>query len=228
MKRGLEGSYVPNIHSLFIKVFDAIVSSGAITVDAKCLFDHITVDESYNAITQRVFAKHEEQVILQRQKGLSSFIDHTFLRADATKSDIDTLCSEALTHSFACVCVNGCRVEQAVDTLKTKLLVAAVVGFPLGAATTKSKVEETKELCSFGATEIDMVINIGHIKDKNWHCVLDDIRAVVQEAAKSKAIVKVILECSLLTTEEIVAACIVSCIAKAHYVKTSTVLMVPN
>lgn len=153
---------------------------------------------------------------------LNKFIDHTLLKADASKEEILKVCSEAKEHSFASVCVNGYRVPLVAKELKgSDVKVCVVVGFPLGASTKEAKAFEAKNAVENGAQEVDMVINIGALKDKEYDAVRDDIKAVV-DAVKHKAIVKVILENCLLTKEEIEKACVLSKEAGAHFVKTST------
>lgn len=148
-------------------------------------------------------------------------IDHTLLKADALKADIETLCHEAKEHSFASVCVNPTWVKFAHATLKdTDVMVCTVVGFPLGATTTEAKVAETKQAILEGADEIDMVINIGALKSGLNDIVENDIHQIV-EAANGKT-VKVIIETSLLTDEEKVRVCQLAKNAGAHFVKTST------
>ena len=156
-------------------------------------------------------------------KPLNKYFDHTLLKADALSSQVESLCKEALEYNFYCVCVNTCNVEQCAKLLEgSEVQIAAVVGFPLGACTTATKVFETEEACKAGASEIDMVINIGALKGKNYNFVLRDIKAVVQAAAKYNSIVKVIIETCLLTDEEKVQACRLSQEARAAFVKTST------
>ena len=148
-------------------------------------------------------------------------IDHTMLKADATKESIIRYCKEAKEHGFASVCVNACHAALVASELKgTKIKTCCVVGFPLGAMMTTAKAFEASEAVKAGAAEIDMVINIGAIKDKDWDCVRDDIKAVVE--ASKPAIVKVIIETCLLTEEEKVKACQLSEEAGAAFVKTST------
>lgn len=155
-------------------------------------------------------------------KDLAQYIDHTALKADTTKEQIVTLCDEAKDYNFYSVCVNPTWVETAAKELKdSEVDVCTVIGFPLGATTSKVKAFETTNAIENGATEIDMVINIGALKDGNDDLVEDDIRHVV-EAAKGKALVKVIIETSLLTDAEKVKACDFAVAAGADYVKTST------
>lgn len=156
-------------------------------------------------------------------KPLNKYFDHTLLKADATASQIEELCSEALKYDFYSVCVNSCNVAQCKDILKdSDVKIAAVVGFPLGACTTATKVFETEEACKDGATEIDMVINIGALKEGGEDFIYSDIKAVVDAAAKYDAIVKVIIETCLLTDDEKRLACELSENAGAAFVKTST------
>lgn len=153
---------------------------------------------------------------------IASYIDHTLLKPEGSKEQIEKLCSEAREHVFASVCVNPTWVSLASEMLKdSKVKVCTVIGFPLGANTTATKVFETTNAIENGATEVDMVINIGALKDGNDDLVEEDIRAVV-EAAKGKALTKVIIETSLLTEEEKVRACKLSVKAGADFVKTST------
>lgn len=149
------------------------------------------------------------------------YIDHTLLKADAKQSDIEILCAEAKEHDFASVCVNTYWVPLCAELLHgTDVKVCCVVGFPLGAMSTKAKAFETAEACANGAQEIDMVINVGELKAKHDAAVLADIKAVVEAA--NGACVKVILENCLLTKEEIIRACSLCVEAKATFVKTST------
>jgi len=151
---------------------------------------------------------------------LAQYIDHTILKADATK-EVAKLCSEAITHNFYAVCVNSSRVEQAKVLLEnSNVKIAAVVGFPLGAGTATSKGFEAFEAVCAGADEIDMVLNIGALKDKDYETVKVDIQTVVRES-KGRP-VKVILETCLLTKEEKIKACELAVIAGVQFVKTST------
>ncbi|HPT65412.1 MAG: deoxyribose-phosphate aldolase [Acetomicrobium sp.] len=154
-------------------------------------------------------------------KEIAQYIDHTNLRPMATKNHIELLCAEALQYRFAAVCVNPSRVQLAAMLLKgSGIKVASVVGFPLGATFPEVKALEAKNALKNGAEEIDMVINIGALKDGDDDLVLKDIEAVI--AAASGATVKVILECCYLTEEEKIRACRLSSKARANFVKTST------
>lgn len=153
---------------------------------------------------------------------IAKMIDHTILKAEATESEIIKLCKEAIHYDFASVCVNPSMVPVAAKELKgTHVKVCTVIGFPLGATTTEVKVFETKDVIEKGATEVDMVINVGKLKERDLEYVKNDIKAVV-EAAKGKALTKVIIETCLLTDEEKVIACQLSKEAGADFVKTST------
>jgi deoxyribose-phosphate aldolase len=152
----------------------------------------------------------------------SKYFDHTILKADATKEQVAKICEEALEHDFASVCVNQYYTAFVADKLKgSDVLVCTVVGFPLGMMSTKAKCFETEAAIEDGATEIDMVINVGALKDKEYDVVFNDIKKV-KEACSDKAILKVIIEACLLTDEEKVKACELSKEAGADFVKTST------
>ncbi|MBQ5542637.1 MAG: deoxyribose-phosphate aldolase [Erysipelotrichales bacterium] len=152
---------------------------------------------------------------------INKYIDHTLLKADATKDKIVRLCEEAKQYDFASVCVNSCWVGLCAELLKdSDVNVCTVVGFPLGAMKSESKAFETAEAIRDGADEIDMVINVGAAKAKDWAFVEEDIRKVV-EAAEGH-LVKVIIETCLLSDEEKVEACLCAKRAGANFVKTST------
>jgi len=153
---------------------------------------------------------------------LAKLIDHTLLKADATKAEITKLTGEARKYQFASVCVNPTWVAYCAEQLKgSGVDVCTVIGFPLGANTPEVKAFEAANAIENGATEVDMVINIGALKDGDNDLVLRDIQAVVN-AAKGKALVKVIIETCLLTDEEKVRASELSVQAGADFVKTST------
>lgn len=153
---------------------------------------------------------------------INKLIDHTALKPNTNKESILKLITEAKTYDFASVCVNPCWVALAHQELKnTDIKVCTVIGFPLGANTTEVKVFETKDAIEKGAQEIDMVINIAMLKDKEYDYVENEIHQIV-EAAKDKAIVKIIIETCLLTDEEKIKACELSQKAGADFVKTST------
>ena len=155
-------------------------------------------------------------------KELANIIDHTLLKADATQAEIIKLCAEAKEFNFASVCVNPSMVKLASEELKgCDVDVCTVIGFPLGATTSEVKAFEVKNTIENGATEVDMVINIGKLKDRDLEYVKNDIKAVV-DAAKDKALVKVIIETCYLTDEEKKIACELAVKAGTDYVKTST------
>ena len=152
---------------------------------------------------------------------IAGMIDHTLLKAAATSADIKKICAEAREYKFASVCVNSCYAKLVTEQLAgTGVKTCCVVGFPLGAMSTEAKAYEAKCAVADGAAEIDMVINVGAVKERNDQFVEDDIRAVVE--ASKPAIVKVIIETCLLTDEEKVRACELSEKAGAAFVKTST------
>lgn len=160
---------------------------------------------------------------------LAKMIDHTILKANATESDIEKLCQEAKQYEFASVCVNPYWVSFASNLLKdTTVKVCTVIGFPLGATSSESKASETEIAILQGADEVDMVINVGAMKDNKIDIVKNDILSVVNSARKTgqslnkKIIVKVIIETCYLTKKEIILACNCAKNAGADFVKTST------
>ena len=164
--------------------------------------------------------KTEISVVAAR-KNIAAIIDHTLLRADTTLKDLDQLCREAVVYSFATVCVNPVHVSYCVKKLEgSRIPVATVIGFPLGANLTRTKAEETEIALEDGAAEFDMVINIGMLKSGKDDFVQNDIVAVVKAARGY--LVKVIIETALLTESEKIKACSLAKLAGAHFVKTST------
>jgi deoxyribose-phosphate aldolase len=164
-----------------------------------------------------------DRVVPEIDSSISSLIDHTLLRADATAADIRKICSEALNYGFASVCINPYWVPLASGELAgSPVKVCTVVGFPLGANPTATKVAETEDATKNGAAEIDMVINIGELKGGNYDAVRQDIEAVTQAAHKGGAILKVILETALLDDNQKVVASNLAKAAGAEFVKTST------
>lgn len=154
-------------------------------------------------------------------KELAKYIDHTLLSPQATKTDISKLCQEAIEHGFYAVCVNPVHVRQAVRELSSsKVAVATVIGFPLGANLTDIKIAEAQRAVAEGAEELDMVINVGALKDREIDFLVDEIRAIVKVAKDCP--VKVIIECDLLTDEEKQIAAEACVKANAFMVKTST------
>src|SRR5688500_885524 len=155
--------------------------------------------------------------------GVASMIDHTLLKPDATRRDIETLCREAAEYSFASVCVNPTWVAECARLLHgSGVKVCSVVGFPLGATTADTKHYETRRVIFDGAREVDMVINVGALKSGDLRVVERDIEAVAWPCREAGVLSKVIIEAALLTDEEKVAACTLAKAAGADYVKTST------
>lgn len=157
----------------------------------------------------------------------SKYFDHTILKADASEENINTICKEAIRYNFASVCVNSARTRQVSGILlDTDIEVCTVIGFPLGAMSTMAKKLETLTAIEDGATEIDMVINVGAVKDADWEFVKRDIAEVKEVCTNNTmgrdVVLKVIIETCLLTKEEKIQACEVSVEAGADFVKTST------
>jgi len=176
-----------------------------------------TPAESNEPLEKVVESINEEPI-----KNIASYIDHTLLKADATKEEIDKLCDEAIEYKFCSVCVNTGWASYCAKRLRgTGIKVAVVVGFPLGAMSSRSKGFEARHAVEDGANEIDMVINVGALKSKDFKLVEEDIRNVVR-ATRPNIITKVIIETSLITEEEKVIACQLSKKADADFVKTST------
>jgi deoxyribose-phosphate aldolase len=156
-------------------------------------------------------------------KNLARKIDHTLLKPDARPEEIRALCEEARKYVFASVCVNPCYVALCYEMLKnTEVKVCTVIGFPLGATTTEVKRFESEQAIYNGATEIDMVINVGQLQEGNFDYVANDIKQVVNAAHNHGVLCKVILETALLTDEQKIKACVICKEAGADFVKTST------
>ena len=152
---------------------------------------------------------------------IADYIDHTLLKAEATAAEIDKLCDEAREHRFAAVCVNPVWVSRCAERLRgAPVGVATVIGFPLGANDSETKRREAALAVEHGATELDMVVAVGHVKSGDWHHVADDIAAVV-DGGRGK-LVKVIIESAALSPVEIIKTCAIAKEMRAHYVKTST------
>ena len=149
-----------------------------------------------------------------------SHVDHTLLKPEATWPQIQQLCDEAIANHTASVCINTCYVKQAVEYMAGRIPVCCVVGFPLGAMDTASKAFEAKTAIANGAAEVDMVINLGWVKDQKWDDLLAEIKAV-KAACKGK-LLKVIIECCFLTDEEKIKMCEIVTASGAEYIKTST------
>ena len=155
--------------------------------------------------------------------GVSTMIDHTLLKPDATRKEIETLCREAAEYKFASVCVNPTWVAVCARLLRDSgVKVCSVVGFPLGATTPDTKHFETRRVIFDGAREVDMVINVGALKSGDLRLVERDIEAVTTPCREAGALSKVIIEAALLTDDEKIAACTLAKAAAADFVKTST------
>jgi deoxyribose-phosphate aldolase len=154
---------------------------------------------------------------------LARMIDHTLLKPEATMQEIENLCAEAKHYGFASVCINPAYVKLCADVLRnSNVKVCTVIGFPLGATSSAAKAFETEQAIKHGASEVDMVINIGMLKSREYDYVEHDILAVVDGAHRLKALVKVIIETGLLTDDEKIKACALAKHAGADFVKTST------
>mmetsp|Transcript_11866 Transcript_11866/g.21169 ORF Transcript_11866/g.21169 Transcript_11866/m.21169 type:complete len:324 (+) Transcript_11866:116-1087(+) len=171
------------------------------------------LDSMISTMTARVF--------------VAPYVDHTLLSASATVEEVQRLCHEAASFGFQAVCVNGCNVKVAKEALEQigfaeRVKVCAVVGFPLGAASTSVKAFEAAQAIEDGAVEVDMVLNVGRVKSQDWDYVLRDLAAVVSVCKEKNAVCKVILETCLLNDEEKAAVCKISALVGADFVKTST------
>ena len=156
-------------------------------------------------------------------KKIAGMIDHTLLKPEATISEIKQLCEEAMQYNFASVCVNPSYVSTCFNLVKSSnVKVCTVIGFPLGATTTQSKFMEAEEAIKNGAEELDMVLNIGRLKDKDYEFVFNDLISIADLSKKHLCTSKVILETCLLTDEEKVAGCLLAKEAGLNFVKTST------
>jgi len=154
---------------------------------------------------------------------IARMIDHTLLKPDATRAQIETLCAEARQHAFATVCINPAWVRLCAELLRgSETGVCTVVGFPLGATTPDVKAYETARVLEDGAAEVDMVINVGALKSADFRLVERDVAGVAQACRAAGAVSKVIIETALLTDDEKVRACVIARVAGADFVKTST------
>jgi len=159
----------------------------------------------------------------EERMNIAEKIDHTNLKTDCTQEQIEQLCQEAKQHGFAAVCVPPYFVVSAGRILKdTNIKIATVIGYPLGFAGTFAKVEEIKRAIDEGVDELDVVINIAAVKDKNWNYISSDIDSCVSAAHMRGKIIKIILETSLLTEEEVIKMCEICADKQVDYVKTST------
>jgi deoxyribose-phosphate aldolase len=204
--------------------------SGKIQENGQCKFncsDGLCVKTCFDRAGKVVDAGAERLSsnlgVIPKDISLARMIDHTLLKPDATPEQVAQLCFEARKHSFASVCINPAWVELSAKLLDgSPVKVCTVIGFPLGATAAEVKVFETQNAITHGASEIDMVINIGALKARDLELVARDIRGVVVASHERKAIVKVIIEAALLTDEEKTIACLLSKEAGADFVKTST------
>ncbi len=154
---------------------------------------------------------------------LASYIDHTILKPEANQDEVIKVCSEAKEFNFKSVCVNPSYADLCKHELKASdVKVCTVIGFPLGANTTETKIAEAEQALAIGAMELDMVINVGRLKNKDFICVLNDISGIAKLTKNANAISKVIIETCLLSEVEKVIACLLSKEAGADFVKTST------
>jgi deoxyribose-phosphate aldolase len=189
--------------------------------ESQCV--HTCFDRAGNVVSAGAERLSSTVGIIPQDMNLAKMIDHTLLKPDATQEQVAQLCFEARKHGFASVCINPTWVELCAKLLDgSPVKVCTVIGFPLGATSPEVKAFETQIALDHGATEIDMVINVGALKARDLEMVAKDIRGVVNTAHAGKAIVKVIIEAILLTDEEKTIACLLSKEAGADYVKTST------
>jgi len=189
--------------------------------------DDLCVTTCFNEIGQVINAGAERITStfgsLPDDLSTAQYIDHTLLKQDATHDQVTQLCKEAHEYKFASVCINPTNVKLCVELLKdSPVKVCSVIGFPLGASLPETKAFETEQALKDGATEIDMVINIGALKDRYLDLVARDILAVVKPVQTAGALLKVIIETALLTDEEKQIACLLAKEAGANFVKTST------
>ncbi|MEC9490569.1 MAG: deoxyribose-phosphate aldolase [Halanaerobiales bacterium] len=185
--------------------------------------DKEELEQEHNSFDSELTQDNYPIKLSDNPEEISSLIDHTILGSDTTKEEVKNICTEALEYNFASVCVNSYYVPTVYDELKNSdnVKICSVISFPLGATSTKIKIAEAKDAVEKGSQEIDMVMNIGALKAGEVNIVKNDIEQVVK-AVKNKALVKVIIECCLLTDREKVKACSLAKIAGADFVKTST------
>jgi deoxyribose-phosphate aldolase len=154
---------------------------------------------------------------------IASYIDHTILKPEATTSEVDKLCQEAIQYGFASVCVNACHIERVISNLKgTQVKSCVVTGFPLGASRTSTKIFETEEALKLGVDEVDTVINVGFVKEQRWDKLREELSLLANLCHQFDAQLKIIFEICLLTDEEIIKLCELCVIAGVDFVKTST------
>lgn len=185
------------------------------------------INEIIRQVTEEICSKYDGQPAQAASgdlspAGLAKYIDHTLLKPEASLADIQRICDEAKKYHFASVCVNPSYIKYVANNLEgSGVTPCCVIGFPLGASTPEAKANEALDAVNNGAKEVDMVINIGAIKSKDWLLAKRDVESVVN-AVKGRAKVKVIIETCLLTDEEKVKASAISKMAGADFVKTST------
>ena len=215
-----------DLHRLIQIVIEELAAAGATAPPARCGC-HSVMYECCPDRIRRVLHAGATRLGLHASGGpagtVAGMIDHTLLKPDATRRDIEVLCDEAARYEFATVCVNPAWVALAARVLRgSRVKVCSVVGFPLGATTSDTKHFETRRAIFDGACEIDMVINVGALKSGDLRCVERDIEAVTSPSREAGAVSKVIIEAALLTDEEKVTACTIAKAAGADFVKTST------
>ncbi len=210
------------------RLIESITRQVMLRVDSGGKGNSSTSPGSYSDRIQPMIAAGADRVastlgIAPTDSRLAGLIDHTLLKPEASHEEIAQLCSEARTYGFASVCVNPSNVKLCGQLLKgSPVAICTVVGFPLGATPTDVKVFEAQQAIREGATEIDMVINVGAVKSREYELVRQDIASVAKACHAANAILKVILEAALLTDEEKVIACQLAKVAGADFVKTST------
>ncbi len=217
----------PDLQRLVEIITEEVLSAVAEGADGPRCRCHSVLSECCPNRLQSVLEAGASRIGLHASGGpagdVAKLIDHTLLKADATQADIERLCREARDASFAAVCVNPVWVALAARLLRgTPVAVCSVVGFPLGATTPDVKHYETHRAIFDGATEIDMVINVGALKSGDLRTVQRDIEAVVSPCQERNILTKVIIEAALLSDEEKIKACTIAKAAGADYVKTST------
>ena len=225
----MEAADVQRLVQIIIEELSAATTpmpGGAIAAPARCAC-HALLYECCPDRLQGVLQAGATRLGLHASGGgagsVASMIDHTLLKADATRAEIEALCREAAEHRFASVCGNPTWVAVCARLLRgTTVKVCSVVGFPLGATTADTKHYETRRAIFDGALEIDMVVNVGALKSGDLRLVERDIEAVASPCRESGALSKVIIEAALLTDDEKVTACTLAKAAGADYVKTST------
>lgn len=210
----------------FLNVLNSGSQSGGCGTCQNC--DHQCPTSAPDAVRSLLKGRTDARVsgrlgVRDIPQDLAKYIDHTLLKADATYAEIDQLCDEARKYGFASVCVNPFHVRRCKTALRgTDVKTCTVIGFPLGATPKEVKALEARQALRDGATELDMVVNIGALKSGDLQTVYEDIRLVREAAHEGGALLKVIIETALLTDAEKVAACEQSKRARADFVKTST------